>query len=102
MHLQGFCCGVFRLFRKTPQQKPDKCTCILYHLTVALSLEKKKKKKKEKRVGWGAGGGEKGEGGGGGGGANPENSHVLYCHTKLAFFLTSYVLGSCSVHTTCT
>ena len=27
--------------------------------------------------------------------AYPENLHVLYCHVKLAFFVTCYVFGSC-------
>ena len=60
--------------RSTTQQKPDKHSSIFSPfnccLIVVLSLVK---------------------------GAYPEHLHVLYCHIKLAFFLTFYLFGSCII-----
>ena len=62
--------GCYNITRNTTQQKPDKYVLFSsfnYCLTVVLSLEK---------------------------GAYPADPHVLYCHIKLAFFLTFYTFGS--------
>ena len=65
MYLSGFCCGLFRVFVQmlalTALHNRSRISAFLIFLTVCLlfcALEK---------------------------GACPENSHVLYCHIKLAF-----------------